>query len=60
MPKEIILLTGDAEALHLENILKRHNHELRSFMLVMAKNWRLSVRAETMPVRVCSLSAVLP
>ena len=29
MPKEIILLTGDAEALHLENILKRYNHELK-------------------------------
>ena len=29
MPKEIILLTGDAEALHLENILRRHNQELR-------------------------------
>ena len=29
MPKEIVLLTGDAEALHLENILKRHNHELK-------------------------------
>ena len=29
MPKEIILLTGDAEALHLENILQRHNQELK-------------------------------
>ena len=29
MPKEIILLTGDAEALHLENILRRHNQELK-------------------------------